>query len=139
MAAGPLRVEQRGTDWQLVGASVGTFGLINEFLGYLADRAYSPQTVRAYAFDLLAFARWLLEERIALEEITTDVLLRFLAACRTALAAGPPRRQRVLNLGRPQFRLRCHHGQSTIGGNLRPVCVSSHAPPGASQPRPTWA
>ena len=85
MAAGPLRVEQRGTDWQLVGASVGTFVLINEFLGYLADRAYSAQTVRAYAFDLLAFARWLLEQRIALEEISTEVLLRFLTACRTAM------------------------------------------------------
>jgi site-specific recombinase XerD len=83
--AGPLRVERRGSDWELVGADVETFGLINEFLGYLADRAYSPQTVRAYAFDLLAFARWLLEQRIALEEISTEVLLRFLTACRTAV------------------------------------------------------
>ena len=92
MAAGPLRVEQRGTDWQLVGASVGTFVLINEFLGYLADRAYSAQTVRAYAFDLLAFARWLLEQRIAVEEISTEVLLRFLTACRTAIPVTlPPR------------------------------------------------
>jgi integrase len=87
-SAGRLRVERRGSEWQLLGTGVQTFGLINEFLGYLADRAYSPQTVRAYAFDLLAFARWLLEQRIALEQITTDVLLRFLAACRTALLPG---------------------------------------------------
>ena len=85
---GPLRVEQRGTNWRLVGAGAETFTLINDFLGYLADRAYSPQTVRAYAFDLLAFARWLLEQGIALELITTDVLLRFLTACRTALLPG---------------------------------------------------
>jgi site-specific recombinase XerD len=85
---GPLRVEHRGSNWELVGAGAAFFGLINQFLGYLADRAYSPQTVRAYAFDLLAFARWLLEQRIALEEITTDVLLRFLADCRTALLPG---------------------------------------------------
>ena len=35
------------------------FGLVNEFLGYLADRNFSPRTCRAYAYDLLAFARWL--------------------------------------------------------------------------------
>jgi integrase/recombinase XerC len=84
----PLSAEQSGSEWQLVGAGVEKFQLINEFLGYLADRAYSPQTVRAYAFDLLAFARWLLEQRVALEENTTDVLLRFLTACRTALLPG---------------------------------------------------
>jgi site-specific recombinase XerD len=84
----PLGAEQSGSEWQLVGAGVEKFQLINEFLGYLADRAYSPQTVRAYAFDLLAFARWLLEQRIPLEQIATDVLLRFLTACRTAVRRG---------------------------------------------------
>ena len=73
---------------QLAGVDVENFRLINEFLGYLADRAYSPQTVRAYAFDLLAIARWLLDQNVALEEITTDVLLRFLTACRAALLPG---------------------------------------------------
>src|SRR6266542_2243544 len=82
---GPLRVQPCGSDWEMVGTGAESFGLINEFLGYLADRAYSAQTVRAYAFDLLAFARWLLEQRIALEEISTEVLLRFLTACRTAV------------------------------------------------------
>ena len=33
--------------------------LVNDFLGYLADRGYSPRTVRSYAYDLLAFLRWL--------------------------------------------------------------------------------
>ena len=81
---GPLRVESYRSEWQLAGVGAENFQLINEFLGYLADRAYSPQTVRAYAFDLLALARWLLDQHIVLEEITTDVLLRFLTACRTA-------------------------------------------------------
>jgi site-specific recombinase XerD len=84
----PLRIEPRGSDWQLVGGDGEKFRLMNEFLGYLADRAYSPQTVRAYAFDLLALARWLLDQHVALEEVTTDVLLRFLTACRTALLPG---------------------------------------------------
>ncbi len=87
-SGGSLRVVSVGGTWHLVGSGVETFGLINDFLGYLADRAYSPSTVRAYAFDLLAFCRWLLEQRISLEEVTTEVLLRFLAACRAALLPG---------------------------------------------------
>jgi len=65
-------------------------GLINDYLAYLVDRAYSPRTVEAYAFDLLAFARWLLAEGVALEAVTADVVLRYLAACRTASVQGRP-------------------------------------------------
>lgn len=49
-------VDDRGV-WRLCGPAVGEFGLVNEFLGYLADRNFSPRTSRAYAYDLLAFAR----------------------------------------------------------------------------------
>jgi site-specific recombinase XerD len=59
--------------------------LANAYLGYLADRQYSPRTMRSYAFDLLHFARWLAGEGVALECVTTDVLLRYLAALRTAV------------------------------------------------------
>src|SRR6266581_7208004 len=83
-----LRAECRGGRWQLAGAVGG--GLINDYLGYLADRGFSAQTVRAYAFDLLAFARWLAAEEIALGEVTTDVMLRFLAYCRAAQLPGRP-------------------------------------------------
>ncbi len=44
---------------------------------------YSPRTVRAYAFDLLHFARWLEAEGTGLDTAGTDVLLRYLAANRT--------------------------------------------------------
>jgi site-specific recombinase XerD len=74
----------------LEGRSAKAFGLINEYLGYLVDRAYSPRTVEAYAFDLLTFARWLVGERVALEAVTTDVIVRYLAACRTAPVRGRP-------------------------------------------------
>ena len=47
-------------------------------------------TVRAYAFDLLAFARWLDSGQLPLAAVTTDVLLRFLAFCRSALPPGQP-------------------------------------------------
>lgn len=71
-----------------MGVGADGFGLVNDFLGYLADRRYSPSTVRAYAYDLLAFCRWLLSEDVELGEVTTDTLLRFLAACRTRVLPG---------------------------------------------------
>jgi site-specific recombinase XerD len=83
-----LCVEQRGQVWVLSGEDAGGFGLVNEFLAHLADRNYSPRTRRAYAFDLLHFARWLVDEQLALEAVSTDALLRYLAACRTAVLPG---------------------------------------------------
>ena len=62
--------------------------LCNDYLGYLADRRYSPASVRAYAFDLLHFARWLDREGIGLEQVDTDALLRYLAACRAERREG---------------------------------------------------
>src|ERR1700712_454817 len=85
-----LVVERDGDVWQLSGPAVGSFGLVNEFLGYLADRNYSPRTRRAYAFDLLVFARWLQAEGLPLSDVDTDVLLRFLTACREATVPGRP-------------------------------------------------
>src|ERR1700759_3232278 len=83
-----LRAELREGRWRLAGAADGE--LINGYLAYLADRGFSAHTVRAYAFDLLAFARWLAGEGIALGEVTTDVMLRFLAWCRRAPLPGRP-------------------------------------------------
>jgi site-specific recombinase XerD len=76
--------------WQLHGTAAEEFGLVNEFLGYLADRNFSPRTCRAYAYDLLAFARWLTGEQLDLSEVNVDVLLRFLTACREATLPGRP-------------------------------------------------
>src|SRR5215467_10378295 len=53
-----------------------------------ADSGYSPRTVRAYAFDLLHFARWLAEEHTVVDAVDTDVLLRYLAANRTQQRSG---------------------------------------------------
>src|SRR5271167_1693333 len=76
--------------WQLRGTAADRFGLVNEFLGYLADRNFSPRTCRAYAYDLLAFSRWLDDEELVLAEVDVDVLLRFLTACREATLPGRP-------------------------------------------------
>jgi site-specific recombinase XerD len=83
--AAELRVEPCAGGWALVGEGAGEVELVNDFLAYLADRNYSPRTVRAYAFDLLHFARWLSVEGLTLERVDTDALLRYLAACRTAV------------------------------------------------------
>ena len=85
-----LRLELRDGDWVLAGSGADRFGLVNEYLSYLADRNYSPRTVRSYGFDLLAFCRWLAAERIELAVVSTDVMLRFLAVCRQATVAGRP-------------------------------------------------
>jgi Phage integrase, N-terminal SAM-like domain len=80
MSADPseLRVEPIGGGYTLVGPAPAV-DVINEFLGYLVDRNYSCQTVRAYAYDLLHFTRWLSGEQLVLEAVDIDVLLRYLS------------------------------------------------------------
>jgi site-specific recombinase XerD len=85
-----LRLVPRGAGWVLAGPASAGFVLVDEYLAYLGDRNYSPRTVRAYGFDLLAFCRWLAGEDIELAAVTTDVLLRFLRACREAQIPGRP-------------------------------------------------
>ncbi len=82
------RVDANDTGWALAGPDAVRFDLVNAYLGYLIDRRYSPRTVRSYAFDLLHFCRWLAGEDLALPAVTTDVLLRYLAACREAVLPG---------------------------------------------------
>src|ERR1700756_146995 len=77
-----LRAVERDGRWSLVGSGPVGVGLINDFLGYVADRGYSPRTVRAYAFDLLHFARWLAADGTGLGPARPRVLLRSLAANR---------------------------------------------------------
>lgn len=74
----------------LAGPVAVKFASVNEYLAHLVDRNYSPKTVRAYGFDLLAFCRWLSAEDVELEAVTTDVLLGFLRACREARVPGRP-------------------------------------------------
>ncbi len=89
MITGELRLDQSADGaWLLSGPGVDDFALVNEYLGYLADRNYSPRTVRAYGFDLLALCRWLRSEDTGLSAVTTDVLLDFMRACREATLPG---------------------------------------------------
>ena len=83
-----LRAVQSAGRWRLDGAGPADLPVINEFLGYVADRGYSPRTERAYAFDLLAFARWLVDQDLTVGGVTTDALLRVLTFCRAAVLPG---------------------------------------------------
>lgn len=85
-----LRLETSGGGWLIAGTGSAAFATVNEYLGYLADRNYSTATVRAYGFDLLGFCRWLVGEELVLGEVNTDVLLRYLTACRRATVPGRP-------------------------------------------------
>src|SRR6266567_9266951 len=105
MTDSDLRVDGSDAGWVLSGLAAPRFALVNEFLGYLADRRYSPKTVRAYAFDLLAFCRWLLAEDAQLADVTAEMLLGYLAYCRTATFRGPSGRERVLDPRRPPHRV----------------------------------
>ena len=86
--ADELRVTGSGERWRIEGGREGDRQLCNDYLGYLADRRYSPASVRAYAFDLLHFVRWLAGEDIGLDAVGTDVLLRYLAANRSEQREG---------------------------------------------------
>jgi site-specific recombinase XerD len=85
-----LRLEERDGGWLLAGPAAPQFVLVDEYLAHLADRNYSPKTVRAYGYDLLAFCRWLVAEELPVVGVTTEVLLRFLHACREARVPGRP-------------------------------------------------
>jgi len=85
-----LRLDRNPAGVAIAGVESERFSLVNEYLSYLVDRNYSLQTVRVYGFGLLAFCRWLALENIDLDSVTTDVLLRFLAACRQATVPGRP-------------------------------------------------
>lgn len=83
-----LSLEERDGGWALAGQDSPQFKLVDEYLAYLTDRNYSPKTVRSYGYDLLAFCRWLLSTGHPLAEVSTEVLLRFLRACRDAQVPG---------------------------------------------------
>lgn len=63
-----LAVERVGGSYRLSGMWPGTASA-NKFLAHLESRAFSVATIRAYAYDLLNFARFLTERHIALGDV----------------------------------------------------------------------
>jgi integrase/recombinase XerD len=70
MAESALRLERNDDGvWQMAGGETARFGLVNDYLGYLADGNYSSRAVRAHGFGLLAFCRWLVEQHVELGRV----------------------------------------------------------------------
>ena len=64
----------------------GPVAAANHFLCAVAARGLSPNTLRAYAFDLVALYRWLDEARQDIRALTAAKLIEFVAAQRQANA-----------------------------------------------------
>ena len=69
----PAVVARRGGEgWRLEG-SWPDVQLANRFLAHLTTRAFSPATVRAYAYDLVNFGRFCVERGVSIADaVATD-------------------------------------------------------------------
>ena len=119
--------------WQLAGRDAAGFGLVSDYLGYLADRNYSLWTVRAYRFNLVALCRWLVEQDLGLDMVTTVVLLNFLRACHDAKVPGRPSRNVVSMSGQPLDRYAAATINHRLAANQRVVRVPDDAGPRSAE------
>jgi len=74
-----LRVGFRQGLHLLIGDEQDGIEEANKFLWALKTRGLSPQTIRAYAYDLLALYRWMSKDGYCLEDLTQATLLNFIA------------------------------------------------------------
>ena len=87
-----VRLERDGDDWHLACVDERLAADANAYLGYLADRNYSPRTIRTYGYGLLAFTRWLHTSGLTAQVVSPDDVLAFLTACRRETVKGRPGR-----------------------------------------------
>jgi integrase/recombinase XerC len=67
-----------GSDGHRLAGGGSTIEVINRFLAHLGVRELSPTSVRAYAFDLCNFARFLAERRLGLADVVPTELFDYL-------------------------------------------------------------
>ena len=79
LADGEYRI---GEDWGGTGAG-------NAFLAHLAARAFSPATIRAYAFDVVNLARFLTDQGLGLAQVTAADVFAWLTGRAPAVTARP--------------------------------------------------
>ena len=107
----------------------------NQFLDAQHIRQLSPRSLRAYAYDLLHFARWFQSQPHTLSEISESTLLEYV---RHQLSQEPKPTPQTVNHRLTVIRClyRFHHGQEIPG----PACaLSAHlhnALPGRLWPSP---
>ena len=66
------------SDGHRIGGGGDDAGLASQFLAHLGSRAFSPATVRAYAYDLLNFLRFLAGRRARLADVVPTDLFDYL-------------------------------------------------------------
>jgi Phage integrase, N-terminal SAM-like domain len=88
---------------------------VNDFLDAQHLRQLSPRSVRAYAYDLLHFARWFQSQHQTLSEITESTLLNYV---RHQLSQQPQPTPQTINHRLTVIRClyRFHHGQEISAG-----------------------
>jgi site-specific recombinase XerD len=87
MSTAALRVTTQHTGHHRLVGSSGPIAEANEFLSAIQTRGLSPRTIRAYAYDLLLFYRWLYATNRVLRDLEPSDLLDFIATQRAAKAA----------------------------------------------------
>jgi site-specific recombinase XerD len=73
-----MHVERADGSYRIAGGSLVVGELANGFLSHLTVRAFSPLTVRAYAFHVLSFLRFCDERYLALASVTPMDVFDFL-------------------------------------------------------------
>ena len=68
------------------------FVVVSQFLHHLSARGYSPNTISAYAYDLLHFAQFLSQQLLTFEEFTPAHSLAFLDYLSHVPSRGPAQR-----------------------------------------------
>lgn len=80
MVVGLVRDDDTG--WRLESADEDLVAAPNAYLRYLADRCYSPRTIRTYGYGLVAFARWLSVSGHSVDDVDVEAMLEFVDHCR---------------------------------------------------------
>ncbi len=86
------------TNWQLIGPDGQPVAEANRFLHAVGRRGLQPNTLRAYAYDLLCAWRWLHHTGCCLSSLSTDSLLDFIEYQRQPPPAAPATINRRLDV-----------------------------------------
>ena len=75
-----LRVVERddGTGWSVVEDTGKSVEVVDGYLRHITAQAFSPHTVRAYAYDLLTFWRWLYQMGLDVWSVGASDLLQYI-------------------------------------------------------------
>src|SRR6266851_6538206 len=125
--------------YRLLDAENHEIAWVNDFLDAQHVRQLSPRSLRAYAYDLLHFARWFQSQRQTLSAITESTLVDYV---RTQLNQQPRPTPQTVNHRLTVIRClyRFHHGQEISAGQShfqRPY--TTRCPVGYGRPHRTMA